>query len=99
MALNIGANDVANNMGPAVGGRVLTVGMAVLIAAVCESAGAILAGGACEKRPVVNGDTLDIATMMTGTLSCDHRVVDGAVGASWLQAFKGLVENPMAMLL
>jgi PiT family inorganic phosphate transporter len=45
MALNIGANDVANNMGPAVGGRVLTVMSAVLIAAVCESAGAILAGG------------------------------------------------------
>ncbi len=61
--------------------------------------GAILAVGACEKRPVVNGDTLDIATMMTVTLSCDHRVIDGAVGARWLQAFKGLVENPMAMLL
>ena len=61
--------------------------------------GAILAVGACEKRPVVNGDTLDIATMMTVTLSCDHRVVDGAVGARWLQAFKGLVENPMTMLL
>ncbi|WP_455373214.1 inorganic phosphate transporter [Limibacillus halophilus] len=45
MALNIGANDVANNMGPAVGGKVLTVLSAVLIAAVCESAGAILAGG------------------------------------------------------
>ncbi|MEK9718619.1 MAG: inorganic phosphate transporter, partial [Candidatus Puniceispirillum sp.] len=45
MALNIGANDVANNMGPAVGGRVLTVLAAVTIAAICESAGAILAGG------------------------------------------------------
>lgn len=45
MALNIGANDVANNMGPAVGGRVLTVGAAVAIAAVCEAAGAMLAGG------------------------------------------------------
>ena len=45
MALNIGANDVANNMGPAVGGKVLTVTAAVVIAAVCESAGAILAGG------------------------------------------------------
>ena len=61
--------------------------------------GAILAVGACEKRPIVNGDNLDITTMMTITLSCDHRVVDGAVGARWLQAFKGLVENPMAMLL
>jgi len=45
MALNIGANDVANNMGPAVGGKVLTVGGAILIAVICESAGALLAGG------------------------------------------------------
>ncbi|HMA13868.1 MAG TPA: inorganic phosphate transporter, partial [Kiloniellaceae bacterium] len=45
MALNIGANDVANNMGPAVGGKVLTVMAAVVIAAVCEAAGALLAGG------------------------------------------------------
>ncbi len=45
MALNIGANDVANNMGPAVGGRVITITSAVIIAAVCESAGALLAGG------------------------------------------------------
>ncbi len=45
MALNIGANDVANNMGPAVGGKVLTVLGAILIAGVCEAAGAMLAGG------------------------------------------------------
>jgi PiT family inorganic phosphate transporter len=49
MALNIGANDVANNMGPAVGGRVLTVMGAIVIAAVCESAGALLAGGDVVK--------------------------------------------------
>ncbi len=49
MALNIGANDVANNMGPAVGGKVLTVTAAVAIAAVCESAGALLAGGDVVK--------------------------------------------------
>ncbi|MEQ8357283.1 MAG: anion permease [Kiloniellaceae bacterium] len=49
MALNIGANDVANNMGPAVGGKVLTVAAAVLIAAVCEAAGALLAGGDVVK--------------------------------------------------
>ena len=45
MALNIGANDVANNMGPAVGGKVISVGTAVVIAAICESSGALLAGG------------------------------------------------------
>lgn len=45
MALNIGANDVANNMGPAVGANALTLGGAILIAAICESAGALLAGG------------------------------------------------------
>ena len=49
MALNIGANDVANNMGPAVGSKVLTVLSAVLIAAVFESAGALLAGGDVVK--------------------------------------------------
>jgi len=45
MAVNIGANDVANNMGPAVGAKALTMGWAITIAAVCESAGALLAGG------------------------------------------------------
>lgn len=45
MALNIGANDVANNMGPAVGGKVLSISTAIIIAVICESAGALLAGG------------------------------------------------------
>ncbi|NNE24146.1 MAG: inorganic phosphate transporter [Rhizobiales bacterium] len=49
MALNIGANDVANNMGPAVGGKVLTIFSAVVIAAICETAGALLAGGDVVK--------------------------------------------------
>lgn len=40
-----------------------------------------------------------IAPIMVATLSCDHRVVDGAVGAQWLSSFKQLVENPNAMLL
>ena len=60
---------------------------------------AILAVGAGEKRPVVCGDALDIATVMSVTLSADHRIVDGAVGARWLQAFKGAIENPVTMLL
>ena len=61
--------------------------------------GAILAVGAGEQRPVVRDGQLAVATMMTVTLSADHRVVDGAVGAEWLQAFKGYVEAPVTMLL
>ncbi|WP_376876432.1 inorganic phosphate transporter [Albirhodobacter sp. R86504] len=49
MALNIGANDVANNMGPAVGAKALTLGGALVIAAICETAGALLAGGDVVK--------------------------------------------------
>lgn len=62
--------------------------------------GAILAVGAGEKRPVVLADdTLGVATVMTCTLSCDHRVVDGAVGAEFLAAFKGFIEQPLSMLV
>jgi len=61
--------------------------------------GAILAVGAGQERPVVRDGALAVATVMTVTLSCDHRVVDGAVGASWLQAFKSYIENPVTMLL
>ncbi len=61
--------------------------------------GCILAVGASERRAVVRDDALAIATVMSCTLSVDHRVVDGAVGAQWLQAFKGLIEAPETMLL
>ena len=61
--------------------------------------GAILAVGAGEERAVVRDGALAVATVMTVTLSCDHRVVDGAVGATWLQAFKSYIENPVTMLL
>ena len=61
--------------------------------------GAILAVGAGEQRPVVKDGQLAVATVMTVTLSADHRVVDGAVGAEWLQAFKGYIEQPVTMLL
>ena len=60
---------------------------------------AILAVGAGEPRPVVRDGALDVATVATCTLSCDHRVVDGAVGARLLAAFKGFVEYPSTMLL
>ena len=59
----------------------------------------ILAVGTGEKRAVVAGDTVEVATLMTCTLSCDHRVVDGAVGAELITAFKALVEDPVKMLV
>jgi pyruvate dehydrogenase E2 component (dihydrolipoamide acetyltransferase) len=59
----------------------------------------ILAVGASEKRPIVKNDELAIATMFSCTLSADHRVVDGAVGAEFLQAFKHYIENPLQMML
>jgi pyruvate dehydrogenase E2 component (dihydrolipoamide acetyltransferase) len=59
----------------------------------------ILAVGEGEKRPIVRGNEIQIANMMTVTLSCDHRVVDGALGAQLLSAFKGLIEEPVTMLL
>ena len=61
--------------------------------------GAILAVGAGEKRPIVINNNITIATMMTVTLSCDHRVVDGAVGAEYLSVFKDFIEDPSLMLL
>ncbi|MGN6459144.1 MAG: 2-oxo acid dehydrogenase subunit E2, partial [Achromobacter mucicolens] len=61
---------------------------------------AILAVGAAERQPVVDADgQLIAATVMTVTLSADHRVVDGAVGARWLAAFRALIENPVRILL
>jgi pyruvate dehydrogenase E2 component (dihydrolipoamide acetyltransferase) len=61
--------------------------------------GCILAVGAGEQRPVVVDGALAIATVMSCTLSVDHRVVDGAVGAEYLAALKGLIEDPLTMLL
>jgi pyruvate dehydrogenase E2 component (dihydrolipoamide acetyltransferase) len=61
--------------------------------------GGILAVGAGEQRPVVKNGAIVAATVMSCTLSCDHRAVDGAVGAQFLAAFKKLVEDPLTMLL
>jgi pyruvate dehydrogenase E2 component (dihydrolipoamide acetyltransferase) len=60
---------------------------------------AILAVGAGQKRAVVKNNELAIATVMTVTLSVDHRVVDGALAATWLKAFKGSVEDPLSLML
>jgi pyruvate dehydrogenase E2 component (dihydrolipoamide acetyltransferase) len=59
----------------------------------------ILAVGAAEKRAIVVADRIEVAAMMSCTLSCDHRVVDGATGAALLNALKGLIEDPVKMLV
>lgn len=61
---------------------------------------AILAVGGTDKKVVLNkaGGYGEVSVLLA-TLSCDHRVVDGAVGAEWLQAFKGYIENPLSMLI
>ena len=60
---------------------------------------AIIAVGAGEKRPVVRGDALAIATVMSCTATFDHRVVDGALGARFMAALKKLIEAPAALLI
>jgi pyruvate dehydrogenase E2 component (dihydrolipoamide acetyltransferase) len=60
---------------------------------------AILAVSAGEQRPVVKDGALAIATVMTVTISVDHRVIDGALAAEWLGVFKGIVEDPLQMML
>ncbi len=74
-------------------------GVTSLSAIINPPQSAILAVGAGAKRPVVKNDALAIATVMTVTLSVDHRVVDGALAATWLKAFKGIVEDPLSLML
>lgn len=64
-----------------------------------EPQGAIMSVGAGEQRPVVKNGELKVATVMTVTLTCDHRVVDGAVGAKFLAAFKPLIEEPLTLIV
>ncbi len=60
---------------------------------------AILAVGAGDQRPVVKNGALAIATVMTCTLSVDHRVADGVLGAQWMAEFKKLIEDPLSLML
>ncbi|MGY4160290.1 pyruvate dehydrogenase E2 component (dihydrolipoamide acetyltransferase) [Bradyrhizobium sp. USDA 4461] len=59
----------------------------------------ILAVGTSEERPVVRGGKIEIANIMSVTLSCDHRAIDGALGAELIGAFKQLIENPVMMMV
>jgi pyruvate dehydrogenase E2 component (dihydrolipoamide acetyltransferase) len=52
-----------------------------------------------EERPVVRGGKIEIANIMTVTLTCDHRAMDGALGAQLLGAFKLMIENPVMMVV
>ncbi len=61
--------------------------------------GAILAIGAGEQRAVVKDGQVKVATVMTVTMSTDHRCIDGAIGAEYLQVFKKLIESPMSLIL
>jgi pyruvate dehydrogenase E2 component (dihydrolipoamide acetyltransferase) len=61
--------------------------------------GGILAVGAGEPRPVVKDGQIVIATVMSCTVSVDHRVVDGAVAAEWMAAFKAIVQDPLSLML
>ncbi len=58
----------------------------------------ILAVGAGEQRAIVRDGKIEVATMMSCTLSVDHRAVDGALGAVYLQAFQALIENPFGLI-
>ncbi len=60
---------------------------------------AILAVGAGEQRPVVRDGQLAVATVMTCTITCDHRVIDGALAAEWMAAFKAIIEDPLSLML
>jgi pyruvate dehydrogenase E2 component (dihydrolipoamide acetyltransferase) len=61
--------------------------------------GAILAVGKGEERIIARNGSPAVATMMTVTLSCDHRAIDGALGAKFLEVFKELCEEPLALVL
>ena len=64
-----------------------------------EPQGCILSVGVGEQRPVVKDGQLAVATVMSVTLTCDHRVVDGAIGARFLQVFKAMIEDPLTMIV
>ena len=75
-------------------------GVSAFTAIVNPPQAAILAVAAGTKRPIVNKDgELAVATVMTCTLSVDHRVADGAMGANWMRTFKQVVEDPLSLLL
>ena len=59
---------------------------------------AILAIGKGIKKPIVFQEKIIISNLMNVTLSCDHRIIDGAIGALWLKTFKEIIENPLTLI-
>ena len=75
-------------------------GVSAFTAIINPPQSAILAVAAGQKRPIVNtAGELAVATVMTCTLSVDHRVADGVLGATWMRTFKQVVEDPLSLLL
>ncbi len=75
------------------------LGIVEFTAVINPPEGAILAVGAMGPKPVVRAGEIVVRQLMRVTLSCDHRVIDGATGAKFLQTFKQLLENPLLLLL
>ena len=86
-----GASTAVSNLG--------MYGMKQFTAVINPPQSTILAVGMSEERPVVRNGKIEIATIMTVTLTCDHRAMDGALGAQLLSAFKLLIENPVMMVV
>ena len=86
-----GATTTLSNLG--------MYGVARFDAVINPPQASILAVGRAEKRAVIKDDAVKIATMMSATLSVDHRVIDGALGAELLAAFKAFIEDPVTMLV
>jgi inorganic phosphate transporter, PiT family len=93
MALNIGANDVANNVGPAVGARVVSLTTALIIAAVCESAGALLAGG--DVVSTISGDILSPSDVSDNRTFMLAMLMAMAAAALWIN-FATLIGAPVS---
>ncbi|OZA00643.1 MAG: pyruvate dehydrogenase complex dihydrolipoamide acetyltransferase, partial [Rhizobiales bacterium 17-65-6] len=75
------------------------MGIRDFVAIINAPQSSIMAIGASEQRAVVRGGEIKIVTQMTATITCDHRVMDGALGAELISAFKQYVENPFSMLV
>jgi len=76
------------------------MGVTSFVAIIQPPQSAVLAVGAVQKRPIVDDDDqIVVRQMMTATLSADHRIVDGAEGAMFVNEIKGLLENPLSIIL